>query len=131
MAKIVAPVKITGLRVGIPFTEGVAETSNEWLIQWFKSHGYEVIEDELPLDETPEDDSDDGTGEDDTDLDGEDETPGDPEADETPEDALPDLESFSVEELQAFAADNGIDIGRASTHEGILKKITEAGNKTD
>lgn len=36
-----------------------------------------------------------------------------------------DLELMGVEELMAFAAENGIDIGRASSADGILKKIRE------
>lgn len=30
---------------------------------------------------------------------------------------------MTVEELTAYAKDNGIDIGQATTQEGILKKI--------
>lgn len=34
-----------------------------------------------------------------------------------------DLAAMAVEELTAYAKDNNIDIGQASTQEGILKKI--------
>lgn len=34
-----------------------------------------------------------------------------------------DLTAMTVEELIAYAKDNNIDIGQASTQEGILKKI--------
>lgn len=34
-----------------------------------------------------------------------------------------DLTAMTVEELTAYAKDNGIDIGQATTQEGILKKI--------
>ncbi|WP_312047760.1 hypothetical protein [Anaerotignum sp.] len=37
-----------------------------------------------------------------------------------------ELSEMTVEELKAFAAENGIDIGRSASAEGILKKITEA-----
>ncbi len=46
MAKIKAPIPITGLHVSVPFVDGWGETKNEWLIEWFAAHGYEVIEDE-------------------------------------------------------------------------------------
>ena len=38
-----------------------------------------------------------------------------------------DLTAMTVEELTAYAKDNGIDIGQATTQEGILKKIKAAG----
>lgn len=37
-----------------------------------------------------------------------------------------DLDSMNVDELKAYAEENGIDIGKASSEEGILKKIHEA-----
>lgn len=45
MAVIKAPTKISGVHVSINFVDGVAETTDKWLIQWFKEHGYEVTED--------------------------------------------------------------------------------------
>ena len=36
------------------------------------------------------------------------------------------LEEMTAEELQAYAETNGIDIGRATSADGILKKIQEA-----
>lgn len=53
MAKIKAPVPITGLHVTLQFVNGLSETKDAWLIEWFKSHGYEVTEDE-PDDGQPE-----------------------------------------------------------------------------
>lgn len=45
MAKIQAPVKgYTGIIAGIPFVNGIGETENKWVIQWFKRKGYKVIE---------------------------------------------------------------------------------------
>jgi hypothetical protein len=38
------------------------------------------------------------------------------------------FEEMTVEELTAYANENTIDIGKATTAEGILKKITEALN---
>lgn len=36
------------------------------------------------------------------------------------------LEEMTAEELKAYAEENGIDIGKATSQEGILKKIEEA-----
>ncbi len=45
MAKIYAPNKqYTGITASIGFAKGVGETSDPYLIDWFKSHGYEVEE---------------------------------------------------------------------------------------
>ena len=47
--KIYAPVKDTnGVRASVRFTNGVGETDNPALIEWFKSHGYKV-----PIEERP------------------------------------------------------------------------------
>lgn len=37
-----------------------------------------------------------------------------------------ELSEMTVEELKAYAAENNIDVGRSTSAEGILKKITEA-----
>ena len=45
MAKIKSPNnKFTGIRAGVSFVNGVAETGNPWAISWFKNNGYEVEE---------------------------------------------------------------------------------------
>lgn len=45
MAKIHAPNKeYTGVSASVSFVKGVGETDNKHLIQWFKEHGYEVVE---------------------------------------------------------------------------------------
>ncbi|WP_352419828.1 Rho termination factor N-terminal domain-containing protein [Proteiniborus sp.] len=53
MAKIYAPNKrYTGLIAGVSFVDGVGETDDKWLINWFENKGYEVIEEkteEIPL----------------------------------------------------------------------------------
>jgi len=41
------------------------------------------------------------------------------------------LEEMSVEDLKAYAADHGIEIGRSSSQDGILKKIKEAEESVD
>jgi len=43
MAKILAPNKeYDGITAGIKFSKGVADCSNPYLIDWFKSKGYTV-----------------------------------------------------------------------------------------
>lgn len=62
MAQIIAPNKdYTGESASVTFVKGVGETSDAYLIEWFKTHGYAVIEDEATevspeAPETPETD---------------------------------------------------------------------------
>lgn len=52
MVRIIAPNKgYSGISAGVPFTGGVADTDNPYLIDWFKSHGY-IVEDDKPEDQT-------------------------------------------------------------------------------
>ena len=45
MAKIIAPNKqYTGVSASVAFAQGVGQTENPKLIQWFKDHGYTVEE---------------------------------------------------------------------------------------
>lgn len=47
MAQIIAPNKdYTGESASVTFVKGVGETSDAYLIEWFKEHGYTVIDDE-------------------------------------------------------------------------------------
>lgn len=47
MAQIIAPNKdYTGESASVTFVKGVGETSDAYLIEWFRTHGYTVIEDE-------------------------------------------------------------------------------------
>ena len=46
MAKIYTPVKgYNGISASVTFKEGVGETSDAHLIEWFRAHGYTVVED--------------------------------------------------------------------------------------
>lgn len=46
MAQIIAPNKdYTGESASVTFIKGVGETSDAYLIEWFRTHGYTVIED--------------------------------------------------------------------------------------
>lgn len=52
MAKIYAPNKrYTGVSAGVSFLNGVGETEDKWLINWFKSKGYIIEEQEQDEDE--------------------------------------------------------------------------------
>ena len=43
----------TGVSASVPFCNGVGETNDPHLIQWFKDHGYKVEESEAaPIEET-------------------------------------------------------------------------------
>lgn len=47
MAQIIAPNKdYNGESASVTFVKGVGETSDAYLIEWFKERGYTVIEDE-------------------------------------------------------------------------------------
>ena len=47
MAQIIAPNKdYTGESASVTFAKGVGETSDAYLIEWFKEHEYTVIDDE-------------------------------------------------------------------------------------
>lgn len=47
MAQIIAPNKdYNGESASVTFVKGVGETSDAYLIEWFKEHGYTVIENE-------------------------------------------------------------------------------------
>ena len=39
------------------------------------------------------------------------------------------FDNMSIEDLKAYAEENEIDLGRSSSHDGILKKIVEATSK--
>jgi hypothetical protein len=48
MAQIIAPNKdYTGESASVTFVKGVGETFDAYLIEWFKEHGYTVIDDEV------------------------------------------------------------------------------------
>lgn len=109
MAKLYAPnKKYTGVTAGVAFAAGVGECDTEHLLKWFRTKGYRVEGD--PEDVKPEDVSDSGNADGGT-------------------DALSELkkhlEEMELEELQERAEAEDIDLGRASSKEGIIKKILE------
>lgn len=97
MAKIIAPNKsYTGVSASVAFCNGEGNTTNPILINWFKTHGYEVIEDAAE------------------------------EGLEVPPGGEKRLSEMDIEELKAYAEEKGIDIGKATSQAGILEKIKEA-----
>lgn len=45
MAKIIAPNReYTGMSAGVYFCNGMGETDNPNLVEWFKNHGYQAEE---------------------------------------------------------------------------------------
>lgn len=61
MAKILAPNKsYTGISAGVAFSNGVGETEDKRLIEWFHSHGYTV--EQGKKDETSKDEKSKGKG---------------------------------------------------------------------
>lgn len=102
MAKILAPNKgYSGLSAGIQFLDGVGECTDPYLIDWFRSKGYTVELDAAELSLSVPD-------------------PG--EDDEV-------LGDMTVDELRGYAECYGIDIGKSTSREGILKKIRTAQGK--
>jgi hypothetical protein len=54
MAKIYAPNKqYNGISASVAFAKGVGETDNPTLLDWFRSHGYEVEEAQEEKDQNP------------------------------------------------------------------------------
>ena len=55
--KIYAPVKTATVTwASVRFVNGVGETDNPWLIQWFKEHGYQVEGSDVNYIKNPVDD---------------------------------------------------------------------------
>lgn len=47
MAKIIAPNKeYTGISASVSFCRGIGETKKLELIEWFKNHGYQIVEED-------------------------------------------------------------------------------------
>lgn len=100
MAKILAPNKsYTGISASVAFCNGEGYTKNPYLIEWFKNHGYKVVEEESNgLDKKEETSTDDASY----------------------------LKEMTLDELKLYAEEKGIDIGNATSRDGILKKIKNA-----
>lgn len=108
--KIFAPVKgINGVYASVRFVDGVGETDNPHLIEWFKNHGYKVGRNQIEAKEEtkpvvkPE-----------------------PKAVETPVDA-PNFAAMTIAEMRAYAIENGKSAGTAkfTTREQWIKHLTK------
>ena len=100
MAKIIAPnKKYNGTSASIPFINGVGETDNQNLIQWFKENGYTLEENVSFTENAPVNEKN----------------------------SIPDLANMTADELIKFANNNGFDIGKSTSKDSILKKILLAG----
>lgn len=101
--KILAPNKsYTGVSASVSFCNGVGYTENKRLVEWFIDHGYKVIDqDEVKqLEVSVSNDSKDKH--------------------------VDQLEGMTAEELMLYAEEVGVDLGKATTKEGILKKLKDA-----
>ena len=100
--KILAPNKsYTGVSASVAFCNGVGYTENKRLVEWFLDKGYKVIDEEEMKSTLVN-------------------------TDEKKEERIDQLEEMTVEELMLYAEEVGVDLGKATTKEGILKKLKEA-----
>ncbi len=110
MAKIYAPNKqYTGISASVAFANGRGETDNPELIKWFERSGYTVEKAEAK-EKAPDQDP----------L---------KEAGQVPAKEPGKLDGMTVEQLTEYAKEHGIDIGNATSVNGITKKITDAEKK--
>jgi hypothetical protein len=110
--KIIAPNKqYNGISAGVQFKDGVGECTDPHLIEWFAKKGYvveqiEQVEQKVKSVQQPESTAPLTT---------------EPE----PEGEAPGFEKMTVEELTVYAGKHGIDLGKSTSYNGILKKILE------
>ncbi len=106
MAKIYAPNKqYNGISASVAFARGVGETEDPTLLEWFRSHGYEVEEEQV--EEMKQDPPSDPT-----------KTPG-------------KFDGMDADQLKAYANEHGIEIGNSTSVNGILTKIKDAEKKLE
>lgn len=100
--KVLAPNKsYTGVSASVAFCNGVGYTENKRLVDWFIDKGYRVIdEDEVKSTSINEN--------------------------KQSQERIDQLEEMTIEELMLYAEEVGVDIGKATTKDGILKKLKEA-----
>ncbi len=111
--KIYAPNKqYSNISASVTFKNGVGETDNPRLIEWFREHGYIVETDEAINDAA-------GSADGDADADADNKTVGDAIL-------FDDIDKTDVEQLKAYAEQEHIDIGQSTSARGILQKIVSA-----
>ncbi|AZK44780.1 hypothetical protein [Paenibacillus lentus] len=111
MAKVIAPNKqYNGISAGVPFVNGVGETTDPYLITWFEDRGYVVEHDEIEEDSKASSEFDDMT------------------IDEIEENSeiSSELNDMTIDELKTYAEKHKIDIGQSTSQKGIIKKILAA-----
>jgi hypothetical protein len=98
MAKVYAPNKdYNGVTASVPFTNGVGFSSNPYLLDWFKEHGYKV-EDDIVEDDIAEAKSEANT----------------------------DISQLSYEELKSLAKDKGVDGYHKMKKEELLDALKDS-----
>lgn len=101
--KILSPNKsYTGVSASVAFCNGEGYTDNQRLVGWFIDHGYKVIDQkEVKQPETSV-------------------------SNDSEDKHVDQLEEMTAEELMLYAEEVGVDLGKATTKEGILKKLKDA-----
>lgn len=101
--KILSPNKsYIGVSASVAFCNGEGYTDNKRLVEWFIDHGYKVIDQE------------------------EVKQPRINGSNDSDENHVDQLEEMTAEELMLYAEEVGVDLGKATTKEGILKKLKDA-----
>lgn len=117
--KIYTPVKdFNGYRNNVRFVDGVGETDNPQLIEWFRNHGYNVPIEEVEEVEPTDQIADDGKIVDDTEF-----VEINKLADEEPQDSeTPDFEAMTPFELREWAKEHdlGLKIGNTRNKEKLI-----------
>lgn len=114
--KIYAPVKdANGVYASVRFVNGVGETDNPRLIQWFKSHGYTVERGAVAPRKPVEKVAEPPVENDQTEID-EPEMMGYAEK-------KPDLDNMTPYELREYALENNYKVGNIRSKERLLEII--------
>lgn len=120
--KIYAPVKdANGVYASVRFVNGVGETDNPHLIDWFITHGYKVPIEEVEEVEPTNQIADDGKIVDDSEF-----VEINKLADEEPQDSeTPDFEAMTPFELREWAKEHGLglQIGNTRNKDKLLAII--------
>ena len=125
MAKIYAPNKqYTGISAGVSFINGVGETTDPHLIDWFKSKGYEVEKQSNKPNNTDQNNGSGNNQNNGANDENKNTGSGDDNSNNEPQNSK--FDDMSVDELREYAEKNGIDIGKSTSRTGILGKIVAA-----
>lgn len=104
MAKIIAPNKnYNGVSATVKFTDGEGRTNDSRLLVWFKTKGYEVI-DEKSVDAEPAEEK---------------------EQDSKPADEKEELENMTVDQLKELAKENNIKVASKAVKADLIETISK------